>query len=150
MGDAIVQTGDVTYPDLDEMLIYGTNPTEIDTDGGGVSDGEEVLGPDLLPGTGDEDPTDPLNPADDLDSDGDFLSDNAEARLGTNPLSPDTDYTKWDDAIAATSVDASTGRISFNGLGEVRKDVQVQIVKDGNWHHYAVISDPVLLAPPEE
>jgi branched-chain amino acid transport system substrate-binding protein len=54
------------------------------------------------------------------------------------------------DAIAATSVDASTGRISFNGLGEVRKDVQVQIVKDGNWHHYAVISDPVLLAPPEE
>ena len=43
-----------------------------------------------------------------------------------------------------------TGNISFNRLGEVRKDVQVQVVKDGNWHHYAVISDPVLLAPPEE
>lgn len=54
------------------------------------------------------------------------------------------------DAIAATSIDASTGHISFNGLGEVRKDVQVQIVKDGNWRHYAVISDPALLAPPEE
>jgi branched-chain amino acid transport system substrate-binding protein len=54
------------------------------------------------------------------------------------------------DAIAATSIDASTGHISFNGLGEVRKDVQVQVVKDGNWHHYAVISDPALLAPPEE
>ncbi|MEE9195247.1 MAG: ABC transporter substrate-binding protein [Alphaproteobacteria bacterium] len=54
------------------------------------------------------------------------------------------------DAIAATSVDASTGHISFNGLGEVRKDVQVQVVKDGNWHHYAVISDAALLAPPEE
>jgi len=54
------------------------------------------------------------------------------------------------DAIAATSLDASTGHISFNGLGEVRKDVQVQIVKDGNWHHYAVISDAALLAPPEE
>ena len=54
------------------------------------------------------------------------------------------------DAIAATSIDAATGNISFNKLGEVRKDVQVQIVKDGNWHHYAVISDPVLLAPPEE
>jgi branched-chain amino acid transport system substrate-binding protein len=54
------------------------------------------------------------------------------------------------DAIAATSVDASTGHISFNGLGEVRKDVQVQIVRGGNWHHYAVISDPILLAPPEE
>ena len=54
------------------------------------------------------------------------------------------------DAIAATSLDASTGHISFNGLGEVRKDVQVQIVKDGNWRHYAVISDPALLAPPGE
>ena len=54
------------------------------------------------------------------------------------------------DAIAATSLDASTGHISFNGLGEVRKDVQVQIVKDGNWRHYAVISDPALLAPPED
>ncbi len=54
------------------------------------------------------------------------------------------------DAIAATKIHAATGDISFNGLGEVRKDVQVQIVKDGNWHHYAVISDPALLAPPEE
>ncbi|MFQ5565313.1 MAG: ABC transporter substrate-binding protein [Paracoccaceae bacterium] len=54
------------------------------------------------------------------------------------------------EAIAAASIDASTGHISFNGLGEVRKDVQVQIVRDGNWHHYAVISDPALLAPPEE
>ena len=53
-------------------------------------------------------------------------------------------------AIAETSVDASTGHISFNALGEVKKDVQVQVVKDGAWRHYAVISDPVLLAPPEE
>ena len=52
------------------------------------------------------------------------------------------------DAIASSSVDASTGHISFNALGEVRKDVQVQIVKDGAWRHYAVISDPELLAPP--
>jgi len=35
-------------------------------------------------------------------------------------------------------------------LGEVKKSVQVQVVRDGGWHHYAVISDPVLLAPPEE
>lgn len=54
------------------------------------------------------------------------------------------------DAIAGTSIDAATGKISFNGLGEVQKDVQVQVVKDGNWHHYAVISDPDLLAPPAE
>ena len=54
------------------------------------------------------------------------------------------------DAIAGSSVDASTGHISFNALGEVKKDVQVQVVKNGAWRHYAVISDPVLLAPPEE
>ena len=54
------------------------------------------------------------------------------------------------DAIASSSVDSSTGHISFNALGEVRKDVQVQIVKDGAWRHYAVISDPELLAPPEK
>ena len=53
-------------------------------------------------------------------------------------------------AIAESSVDASTGHISFNVLGEVKKDVQVQVVKDGAWRHYAVISDPVLLAPPEQ
>ena len=53
-------------------------------------------------------------------------------------------------AIAGSSVDASTGHISFNALGEVRKDVQIQVVKDGAWRHYAIISDPVLLAPPEE
>ncbi len=54
------------------------------------------------------------------------------------------------DAIATTELDAATGHISFNKLGEVRKDVQVQVVRDGNWHHHSVISDPVLLAPPEE
>lgn len=53
-------------------------------------------------------------------------------------------------AIASTSINAATGNISFNKLGEVKKSVQVQVVRDGGWHHYAVISDPVLLAPPEE
>ena len=53
-------------------------------------------------------------------------------------------------AIASSSVEASTGHISFNALGEVKKDVQIQVVKDGAWRRYAVISDPVLLAPPEE
>lgn len=52
------------------------------------------------------------------------------------------------DAIAKIHLKASTGTISFNDLGEVRKAVQVQIVKDGNWHHYATIDDPELLAPP--
>lgn len=54
------------------------------------------------------------------------------------------------DAIAGLTLEASTGTISFNGLGEVRKDVQVQMVKDGNWHRHSIISDPDLLAPPEK
>ena len=33
---------------------------------------------------------------------------------------------------------------------EVKKDVQVQVVKDGNWHHHSTISDAELLAPPSE
>jgi len=53
------------------------------------------------------------------------------------------------DAIAATDLEASTGRISFNQLGEVQKDVQVQVVEDGEFHRHSVIHDPELLAPPE-
>lgn len=53
-------------------------------------------------------------------------------------------------AIAATSLKASTGTISFNELGEVRKDVQVQVVKGGAWRRYSIISDPDLLAPPSK
>ena len=52
------------------------------------------------------------------------------------------------DAIAGLTLQASTGEISFNDLGEVRKDVQVQVVKDGAWHRHSVIDDPELLAPP--
>ncbi len=53
-------------------------------------------------------------------------------------------------AIAATSLKASTGTISFNELGEVRKDVQVQVVKGGEWHRRSIIRDPDLLAPPSK
>ncbi len=59
-----------------------------------------------------------------------------------------TDKAAIRDAIAATQLTASTGNISFNGLGEVQKDVQVQIVKDGNWRFHSVINDANLLAPP--
>ncbi len=53
-------------------------------------------------------------------------------------------------AIAATDLEASTGRISFNALGEVQKDVQVQEVRNGEWRRHSTIDDPELLAPPEE
>jgi branched-chain amino acid transport system substrate-binding protein len=61
-----------------------------------------------------------------------------------------TDPRKIRDAMAAIELKVSTGTIKFNPLGEVMKAVQVQVVKDGNWHHYAVIDDPELLKPPAE
>ena len=70
----------------------------------------------------------------------------AEAMKQVDP----SDKAALREAIASTSINAATGNISFNKLGEVRKSVQVQVVRDGAWHHFAVISDPMLLAPPEE
>ena len=61
-----------------------------------------------------------------------------------------TDKAAIRDAVAATELQAATGLIAFNKLGEVKKDVQVQVVKDGNWHHHSVINDAKLLAPPAE
>lgn len=61
-----------------------------------------------------------------------------------------TDAAAIRDAIRSTTVEASTGTISFNDLGEVSKDVQVQVVKDGAWHRHSVISDATLLAPPSK
>jgi hypothetical protein len=60
-----------------EEFQQGTDPNNPDTDGDGISDGDEVH----------KYHTDPLNP----DTDGDGLSDGEEIRLGTNPLNPDTD-----------------------------------------------------------
>ena len=51
-------------------------------------------------------------------------------------------------AIAQTNLVASTGSISFNDLGEVQKNVQVQVVRDGDFHYHSEIKDEVLLAPP--
>jgi branched-chain amino acid transport system substrate-binding protein len=52
------------------------------------------------------------------------------------------------DAIASSTFDSPIGSLTFNDLHEVKKDVQVQIVKDKAFHRHSVISDPVLLAPP--
>lgn len=51
-------------------------------------------------------------------------------------------------AIAAGTFETPVGKLSFNDLHEVNKDVQVQIVKDKAFHRFAVISDPVYLAAP--
>jgi len=60
------------------------------------------------------------------------------------------DTAKIRDAIASGKVHAATGTIVFNELGEIAKNVQAQIIKGGKFHHYAVIEDPVLLAPPNK
>ncbi len=51
-------------------------------------------------------------------------------------------------AIEAGTFTTPIGAISFNDLHEVKKDVQVQIVKGKAFHRHSVISDPVVLAPP--
>ncbi len=52
------------------------------------------------------------------------------------------------DAIAAGTYDTAIGKLTFNDLHEVNKDIQVQIVKDKTFRRHSVISDPVLLAAP--
>jgi branched-chain amino acid transport system substrate-binding protein len=51
-------------------------------------------------------------------------------------------------AIAAGAYETPIGKLSFNDLHEVNKDVQVQIVKDKAFRRHSIISDKVLLAAP--
>lgn len=50
-------------------------------------------------------------------------------------------------AIAAGTFDTPIGKLAFNDLHEVKKDVQVQIVKDKAFHRHSVLTGP-MLAPP--
>ncbi len=52
-------------------------------------------------------------------------------------------------AIAATKdYNALTGQIKgFNEIGEVVKDVQVQVVKEGRFRHFGVVTDMELITP---
>jgi branched-chain amino acid transport system substrate-binding protein len=59
------------------------------------------------------------------------------------------DTAKLRDAIAATKdLPSAAGTITFNSSREVYKAAQIQIIKNGEFTRYAVIDDPVLLAPP--
>jgi branched-chain amino acid transport system substrate-binding protein len=51
--------------------------------------------------------------------------------------------------LAAGTFDTPIGRLAFNDLHEVKKDVQVQIVKDKAFRRHSVISGP-LLSPPSK
>ena len=50
-------------------------------------------------------------------------------------------------AIAVTTFDTPAGKLSFNAFREVRKDVQVQVVRDQSFRRYSVISEAELLSP---
>jgi len=109
--------------DFDETSIYGTSPLDMDSDDDGISDGDEVLGPDGAPGTGDVE-TDPLNP----DTDGDGVQDGTEQGItaGTadtdiNVFEPDVDDGTTTDPLDADSDDDGLldGTEDDNGDGQV-------------------------------
>jgi branched-chain amino acid transport system substrate-binding protein len=58
------------------------------------------------------------------------------------------DPKKLRDAIAANTINTVLGPLAFNNLGEVRKPMQMQIVKSGAWRRHSVLDDATLLAPP--
>jgi len=71
-----------------------TDPLNADTDGGGVIDGAEDVNLDGAPDYTFGDETDPRHPEDDLnniDSDGDGLSEWLEEHLGSSPVDADSD-----------------------------------------------------------
>lgn len=87
--------------DLEEFDA-GTDPTKADTDGDGLTDGEEVAG--TLNGFGPNDPTDPTV----ADSDGDTVSDGDEVTGALNDFGPND---PTDPNVADTDVDgANDGR----------------------------------------
>jgi 6-phosphogluconolactonase (cycloisomerase 2 family) len=101
-----------------EEYQHGTDPNNSDTDGDGLSDGDEVH----------KYHTDPLNP----DTDGDGLSDGEEVRLGTDPLNPDTDGDGIPDGIEV--------KLGLNPLvPDVTTTVQGRIL-DGANHPLAGVS----------
>jgi branched-chain amino acid transport system substrate-binding protein len=53
------------------------------------------------------------------------------------------------DAIAATkNYNGLTGVIQgFDEVGEVLKPVQLQVIKDGFFHHYGIVTDEELVKP---
>ena len=83
-----------------DELSLGTNYLLVDSDGDGISDSKEIG--DLLTSPTDQDADgiiDALDTEDSLDTDGDGLTDQQEAKLNTNPNKADSDNDGIDDLI---------------------------------------------------
>jgi outer membrane protein OmpA-like peptidoglycan-associated protein len=99
--------------DGDEVLIYFTDPLKKDTDGDGLTDGEEI----------NKYKTDPLK----KDTDGDGLSDGDEVlKYKTDPLNPDTDGDGLEDGEEVNKymtdpLDADTDKDGITDFDEVKK-----------------------------
>jgi uncharacterized protein (DUF1800 family) len=96
-----VNSTDPNNPDTDgdgltdgEERALGTNPLMADTDGDGISDGDEVHG---------AHPSNPLL----ADSDGDGASDSFELRVGTDPMNASSVPTVWRGGIGIHFVSAA-------------------------------------------
>lgn len=85
--------------DMEEVLVYGTNPYNPDSDGDGMSDGYEV--------TNGLDPVDETDAA--MDSDGDGISNLDEMLRGTDPVDPAS-------SNVVISVSSSMGNDSNDGI----------------------------------
>ncbi|MCH7752487.1 MAG: aldehyde dehydrogenase family protein [Planctomycetes bacterium] len=116
-------------------MFFGTDPNNDDSDGDGVSDGDEALffktdpavpnefdGPAFVDADGDNVPdlieirelgTDPANP----DTDGDGLDDGGEIFHGTNPLVKDTDKDGLEDGAELFQFDTDPRRRDTDGDG---------------------------------
>ena len=98
-----------------EETTAGTNPTNPDSDGDGLYDGEEVEGTDHpatpITATSTSDPNDPCDPnatAPTCDQDNDGLTNAEEVTAGTNPTNPDTDGDGLYDGEEVNGVDNTT------------------------------------------
>jgi uncharacterized repeat protein (TIGR01451 family)/MYXO-CTERM domain-containing protein len=89
-----------------------TDPTDVDTDDGTVSDGVEDEDLDGVIDEGERDPNDPSDDVPDDDCDDDGIPDSVEIELGTDPCDPDTDGDGIDDGV---EVEIGTDPLVYNG-----------------------------------
>jgi len=103
--------------DGEEITRYQTNPLVADTDGDGLKDGDEAL----------KYETDPLKP----DTDGDGVLDGREVQLGTDPLNADSDGDGLSDGDEVNSLGTDPLKSDTDGDG-LTDDRELLIRTDPN------------------